>query len=65
MSNSSMKKITQSLLFLGSLFVIVLLIPRVSATGALLTGNDNYWISKNTNCPAYYLDSEFSSHDNH
>ena len=47
-------------MFFASLFFIVLLLPRISATAAPLTGQDNYWLSQSSSCPAYYVDAEMA-----
>ncbi len=44
MSSITSKSITSTLMFLGFLFVLILLVPRVSNAGQYLTGNWNSWI---------------------
>ena len=40
------------MIFFGSLFILILLLPHVSA-GEYLTGNDNAWVSQSSSCPGW------------
>ena len=55
MKGKTTNRTTSCLGFLGSLFVVLLLLPRVSVanTPAPDTGQDNSWIAKSTSCPGW------------